>query len=83
LVAFGARNSATWPDYVSADLRMSWIKPLRSAQVEVFAEVTNLANRGNPSSAALKIAEPSMDGAPSIAYWMPRQFYAGVTWTTR
>ena len=79
----GARNAGRWSDYVSADLRVSWKKPLRAAQVEWFAEVTNLSNRGNPSSAALALDSSGMGATPTLGHWLPRQFNAGVTWTMR
>jgi hypothetical protein len=81
VLVLGARNSGRWSDYVSADLRASWTRPLHGAQLEVFAEVTNLSNRGNPSSAALAVDSSGMSANPTIGYWLPRQFYAGVTWT--
>jgi hypothetical protein len=83
LLTLGARNSGNWSDYVSADMRMSWSKPWRGSQIEVFAEVTNFTNRNNPSSAALTIPEPGMSATPTLGYWMPRQFYVGATWTMR
>lgn len=76
------RNAGSWPDYFSLDLRASWQRPLPVGALQVFAEISNLANYANYCCAEYRIAVPgdpaSLDSERST--WVPRYGLVGVKW---
>lgn len=76
------RNAGTWPDYVSLDLRASWQRPLPVGTLQVFAEISNLANNDNYCCTEYHLAVPgdaaSLEGERST--WLPRYGLIGVKW---
>jgi len=73
------RNADAWPDYLSLDVRASWLRPLSIGVLEVTAEIDNLTNRDNPCCVAYEI-EPAGGLAASTSAWLPRVYLLGVTW---
>ena len=43
-----SRNAESWPAYLSLDLRTAWTRPLPQGVLDVFAEIDNVTNHGNP-----------------------------------
>jgi outer membrane cobalamin receptor len=82
--AVGARNSARWESYFSADLRLSTSLPLRSGDLSLWLDATNLTNRSNYCCVDLNaISSPAGVSTMPNAAWSPRVVNVGFTWRVR
>ena len=81
-VALLPRNADEWPAYFTLDLRSTWTRPLPKGVLEVFAEINNVTNHGNPCCTTYGLAITG--GGPTLtsedSSWLPRLFLLGVTW---
>jgi hypothetical protein len=77
-----ARNADSWPAYVSLDLRTAWTRPLPRGVLDVFAEIDNVTNHGNPCCTTYQVSGTGADTAltPEYSTWLPRFFLVGVNW---
>jgi hypothetical protein len=76
----GARNSARWGDYWTADLRVSQSVPIASGELALWIDATNITNKTNPCCANLGVESPSGTPILSTNAWLPRIFNGGFTW---
>jgi TonB-dependent receptor-like protein len=76
------RNADTWPAYISLDLRAAWTRPLPKGALDVFAEIDNVTNRGNPCCTTYLVSSSAAGPVltPEYSSWLPRFFLLGVTW---
>ena len=76
------RNTRVWPDYFTLDLRGTWSRPLPRGTLQVFAEISNVANHANPCCSAYSVNESPGKIAVSreISPWLPRIYSLGVNW---
>jgi hypothetical protein len=83
-VAVGARNSARWGNYFSADLRLSRSLPLGPGNLTLWLDATNLTNRSNYCCVDLN-AMTAPSGVPTIdnTAWSPRMINVGFSWKLR
>jgi len=81
-VVLAPRNSEAWPPYVSLDLRTTWNRAISHGALEVFGEVDNATNHGNPCCSSYAPPEDGSTGPLSreTSTWLPRLFLIGVTW---
>jgi hypothetical protein len=80
----GARNSARWGSYISADVRVAHTIPLQSGDLLLWADATNVTNRGNTCCISYGQVDPS--GAllaPTTTSWYPRIANVGFEWRLR
>jgi len=82
-LAVGARNSARWGSYFSADFRLSTSLPFQSGDLALWLDATNLTNRSNFCCVALNPDPPT--GVPTMEdqVWSPRLINVGFTWKVR
>jgi hypothetical protein len=83
-LAVGARNSARWGNYFSADLRLSTSLPLGSGNLTLWLDGTNLTNRSNFCCVDLNPMMPP-SSVPTIDndVWSPRMVNVGFSWKVR
>ncbi len=79
----GSRNSSRWGTYASADVRASWLLPFRSNSLELWAEVTNLANRGNPCCMRIRPGPGGLAFPGSTITWQQREIDVGLSWRAK
>ena len=76
------RNSESWPNYLSLDLRSSWTRSLPKGALEVFAEIDNASNHANECclsyTSSTSDTQTILSARPSN--WLPRLYLIGVTW---
>jgi outer membrane receptor protein involved in Fe transport len=77
----GERNSSRWDDYFSADIRVARTVPLRSGDLLLWADATNVTNRDNQCCTLYG----QVDGSgsllpPTQGSWYPRVLNVGVEW---
>jgi hypothetical protein len=81
-VVVGRRNSIRYSDYSSVDVRLSRDFELRRGDLNVFVEVTNAFDRGNPCCTDYSYAYP--DGQLTLEreyrHWLPLVPSVGVLW---
>ncbi len=79
-IVLGPRNSTRWNDYVSFDVRGSWMRPTFGGEMTLFAEITNVTDRRNLCCTVL---QPPQAGSSSLGIerkaWLPLVFNVGVT----
>ena len=80
LFTLGSRNADRWRPYVSLDARAAWTKPLTSSELEIWAELTNLANRGNDCCVVFTLPAPTATAVTSDAHWPSRTLNLGLSW---
>jgi hypothetical protein len=83
VVTIGSRNTRRLPAYASVDARISRDFALPQGTLNVFAEVTNALDRGNPCCTEFGIGSGPGGEAlleRSYAYWLPLVANAGVLW---
>jgi len=78
----GPRNSSRWGTYASADVHAAWLFPERRSSWELWAEVTNLANRGNPCCMRILTGPGGSPVPGNRITWQQREFDVGVSWRT-
>jgi hypothetical protein len=82
--AVGARNSGRFESYFSTDLRLSTSFPLRSGDLSLWLDATNLTNRSNYCCIDLNPIGPPADKAPILDMnWSPRVINVGFSWRVR
>ena len=74
------RNAGRWSPFLSADVRAAWSWPLRSSSLELWADITNLANRGNQCCLRLLSLAPGAAARTSVVSWQPRTIDVGISW---
>jgi hypothetical protein len=80
----GPRNSARWGSYFSADVRLARTIPLRMGDVLLWADATNLTNRGNQCCTAVGEVDPMGNLlTPATTSWFPRFVNVGFEWRLR
>jgi outer membrane receptor for ferrienterochelin and colicin len=80
-VSIGARNSARWGSYLSADLKVAYTVPFSRGDLFLFADATNLTNRGNPCCSVIGAAGAAGGGIGAISTdWFPRVVNVGFEW---
>lgn len=76
----GPRNSSRWGTYASLDAHAAWLIPRTGSSWELWAEATNLANRGNPCCMRIiPIAGGFAEPGNRLA-WQQREFDVGISW---
>jgi hypothetical protein len=80
----GARNTARWGSYFSADLRITRTVPLTHGELSVWLDATNVSDRANECCTDLGSAN-FMTGmaVPEVNYWLPRVIDVGFSWQLR
>jgi hypothetical protein len=76
----GARNSARWGDYLTADLRISQIVPIAYGELTFWADAANATDRANDCCSAFSPQQPGTLPAISTRTWMSRIINAGFVW---
>jgi TonB dependent receptor/TonB-dependent Receptor Plug Domain len=80
----GARNSANWGNYLSADLRVTRTVALTRGELSVWLDATNLSNRANDCCVELEsVNAVSGMAAPKVDYWLPLMIDVGFSWRMR
>jgi len=79
-VVVGARNSARWGDYLSADLRISQIVPIAYGELTLWVDATNVTDRTNNCCTALSPEQPGTVPATYTKTWLSRIINAGFSW---
>jgi hypothetical protein len=74
------RNEGRWSPFLSADLRAAWSRPLRSSTLELWADITNITNRGNQCCQRLVNLEQGSAARIDVVSWQPRSIDLGVSW---
>ena len=77
-----ARNSGRWGDFISVDLRGSWIWTWDSGDLTAVIDVTNATNRSNPCCVRLGMEEPSVLTTENDS-WLPTIVNIGFTYRWR
>ncbi len=80
LFTLGSRNADRWGPYVSLDARAAWTKPLASSELTIWAELTNLANRGNDCCVVFTVPSTEAMAVTSDAHWPSRALNLGLSW---
>ena len=80
LFNLGPRNADRWGPYVSLDARAAWTKPFASSELTIWAELSNLANRGNDCCVVFMVPSPTATAATSDAHWPSRALNLGLSW---
>ncbi|MFI4891125.1 MAG: TonB-dependent receptor plug domain-containing protein [Steroidobacterales bacterium] len=80
----GARNSARWGDYFTADVRVARAMSFAQGDLSVWIDATNLTNRTNEcctqfGSTDLPQAQPLLQ----TVHWRPREINVGFSWRIR
>jgi hypothetical protein len=76
----GARNSARWGDYLTADLRMSQIVPIAYGELTLWVDAANITDRTNNCCTAFSPAQPGNLPATYTKTWLSRIINAGFVW---
>jgi hypothetical protein len=76
----GARNSARWADYLSADLRISQTVPIAYGELTLWADATNVTDRTNDCCTAISPEQPGGIPATTTKTWLSRIVNAGFVW---
>lgn len=80
----GARNSARWGSYLSADMRLARTVPLKWGDVLLWADATNVSNRDNECCNLFGQVDAAGNLLPpSTANWFPRVLNVGFEWRLR
>lgn len=81
-IALAPRNSDRWGDYLSIDLRGTWSRPISAGTLQLFLEVDNVANHGNPCCADYRVsgATDNLGLTRELSSWLPRIVLVGATW---
>jgi outer membrane receptor protein involved in Fe transport len=76
----GARNSARWGDYLTADLRISQIVPIAYGELTLWADATDVTDRSNDCCTGFGPGQPGNMPAAYTKTWLSRIINAGFTW---
>jgi TonB dependent receptor/TonB-dependent Receptor Plug Domain len=76
----GARNSARWADYLSADLRISQIVPIASGELTLWVDAANVTDRTNDCCTSIGPEQPGGIPAANTKTWLSRIVNAGFVW---
>jgi outer membrane receptor protein involved in Fe transport len=76
----GARNSARWGDYLTADLRMSQIVPIAYGELTLWVDAANITDRTNNCCTAFSPAQPGNLPTTYTKTWLSRIINAGFVW---
>jgi TonB dependent receptor/TonB-dependent Receptor Plug Domain len=76
----GARNSARWADYLSADLRIAQIVPMAYGELTLWVDAANATNRTNDCCTGLRPEQPGSMPATNTKTWLSRIINAGFVW---
>jgi hypothetical protein len=80
-VSIGARNSARWGNYLSADLKVAYTVRFTHGDLFLFTDATNLTNRGNPCCSVIGPADAAGNGIGATSTdWFPRVVNVGFEW---
>jgi outer membrane cobalamin receptor len=80
-VLIGARNSARWASYFSADTKVAYTVPYSRGDLFLWADATNLSNRGNECCRVIRPSEAAGTGIGAISTdWFPRVVNVGFEW---
>jgi outer membrane receptor protein involved in Fe transport len=77
-----ARNSRRWSDYITVDLRGSWIWTYDSGDLTAVVEVTNATNRPNECCIRLEMGEAAALATEADS-WLPAIINIGFTYRWR
>lgn len=81
-VELSPRNSSTWRDYLSLDLRGTWSRPISSGALQLFLEFDNVMNHNSPCCADYRVLDSpaGLELTRNQSNWMPRIVLLGATW---
>jgi TonB dependent receptor/TonB-dependent Receptor Plug Domain len=80
----GPRNSGRWGSYLSADVRLAHTIPVRLGDLLLWADATNLTNRGNECCTSFQQSSTMPNVLiPGISSWYPRVVNVGFEWRLR
>jgi TonB dependent receptor/TonB-dependent Receptor Plug Domain len=79
-IVVGARNSARWADYLSADLRVSQIVPIAYGELTLWADAANVTDRTNDCCTAFSPEQPGGIPATNTKTWLSRIVNVGFVW---
>jgi hypothetical protein len=80
-ISIGARNSARWGNYLSADVKVAYTVRFDRGDLFLFADATNLTNRGNPCCSVIGPADAAGNGIGATSTdWFPRVINVGFEW---
>jgi hypothetical protein len=80
----GARNSANWGGYFSADMRLSQTLPLRYGELSLWLDATNITDRRN--DCCIDLSSNSRQNTIVVTtnkIWSPRVVNVGFVWRVR
>jgi hypothetical protein len=75
------RNAARWNDYLTLDLRGSWIWTYDSGDLTAVIDVTNATNRRNPCCVVLEMESSTLTSETES--WLPTIVNIGFTYRWR
>jgi hypothetical protein len=76
----GARNSARWEDYFTADLRVSQIVPIAYGELTLWVDAANVTDRTNDCCTGFSPEQPGIMPATNTKTWLSRIINAGFAW---
>jgi hypothetical protein len=76
----GARNSARWGNYLTADLRISQIVPIAYGELTLWVDAANVTDRTNDCCTAISPEQPGSMPATDTKTWLSRIINAGFVW---
>jgi outer membrane receptor protein involved in Fe transport len=76
----GARNSARWGDYLSADLRISKIVPIAYGELTLWVDAANVTDQTNDCCTGFSPEQPGNIPATYTETWLSRVINAGFVW---
>jgi hypothetical protein len=81
-VGLAPLNSRSWPDYLSLDLRGTWLRPLPRGALQVFLEINNVTNRNNLCCSEYRsVQSPAeLTASREVSGWLPRIYLLGASW---
>jgi hypothetical protein len=76
----GARNSARWGNYLSADLRISQVVPIAYGELTLWVDAANVTDRTNDCCTGFSPGQPGSVPATNTKTWLSRIVNAGFSW---
>jgi len=76
-----ARNSARWPDFFSADMRLARTLDFLHGELSLWVDATNITNRTNDCCTQFgSNDQTATETMLHIVHWRPREINVGFSW---
>jgi outer membrane receptor protein involved in Fe transport len=76
----GARNSARWGDYLSADFRISQVVPIGYGELTLWVDASNVTDRTNDCCTTVSPGQSGIMPTANAKTWLARIVNAGFSW---